>query len=554
MAQGYERLNFNQLNSLPSHGEESVARALEGQSSSVALENLPISQISRRSLQGVVTGWKPFESLRRSCELSMRGRSICISFWCHDDPRQEMTGDISSQRRNPKLPGFDSWHRVSASCFFNYIQNPCFRNRNLMVAKSKSWWPRATVFGLIAWKGGSPLSALADIGEPRIGVVIDSHQCPQSFAAEGLAASELLSLKSLLSFDPAFADVFAIYVVNPEVSSTDEVNPPVSGNYWIDGKRLNFIPRHPLKPGLTYRAVLKVRGFLDSAENSPMELTIEQEITVPRMAWNQSVPTKVEQVYPTSNVVAENHLRFYIHFSHPIARGAAYQNLELLDENGSRIEDAFLAIGEELWDLDCRRFTLLLDPGRVKRGLKLREELGPVLENGKKYTLKIKREWRDEHDQLLSADFCKEFTVGPAIESAINLKHSTVSLPVAGTKQPLEIDFPRSIDYALLERSISVADSSGERIPGRIQISPAERNWSFVPDQKWLPAIYQLLIDGRLEDPSGNRIRQPVEIDGETFFTRKAMNEIIRLPFEISTSQLPATAKAGTQPVPGTRR
>ena len=93
------------------------------------------------------------------------------------------------------------------------------------------------------------------------GVVIDSHQCPQTFAAEGLAASELLSPKSLPSFDPALADVFAIYVMNSEASSTDEVNPHVSGNYWIDGKRLNFIPRHPLKPGLTYRAIGQFVAF-----------------------------------------------------------------------------------------------------------------------------------------------------------------------------------------------------------------------------------------------------------------------------------------------------
>ncbi|MCL6608417.1 MAG: hypothetical protein K6T74_10025, partial [Geminicoccaceae bacterium] len=86
--------------------------------------------------------------------------------------------------------------------------------------------------------------------------------------------------------------------------------------------------------------------------------------------------------YPTSDQLPENQLRFYIHFSAPMSRGEAYARIRLLDSAGKPIDAAFLELGEELWDPSGKRFTLLIDPGRIKRGLRPREDLGPVLEAG----------------------------------------------------------------------------------------------------------------------------------------------------------------------------
>ena len=38
--------------------------------------------------------------------------------------------------------------------------------------------------------------------------------------------------------------------------------------------------------------------------------------------------------------------------------------------SGQAVADPFLELDEELWSTDGRRFTLLFDPGRIKRGLK----------------------------------------------------------------------------------------------------------------------------------------------------------------------------------------
>ncbi len=60
-----------------------------------------------------------------------------------------------------------------------------------------------------------------------------------------------------------------------------------------------------------------------------------------------------------------------------MSRGEAYRRIHLLDADGKPIERAFLELGEELWDPDGKRFTLFIDPGRIKRGLKPRKGRRP---------------------------------------------------------------------------------------------------------------------------------------------------------------------------------
>ena len=112
--------------------------------------------------------------------------------------------------------------------------------------------------------------------------------------------------------------------------------------------------------------------------------------------------TVVESVYPSAEILPENLLRFYLQFSAPMSRGEAYTHIRLLDAAGRAVADPFLELNEELWSGDGRRFTLLFDPGRIKRGLKPREEVGPVLEAGKSYTLVIDRQWPDAQGNPLA--------------------------------------------------------------------------------------------------------------------------------------------------------
>ncbi len=129
-----------------------------------------------------------------------------------------------------------------------------------------------------------------------------------------------------------------------------------------------------------------------------------------------------------------------------MSRGEAYSHIRLLNAAGRAVADPFLELNEELWSGDGRRFTLLFDPGRIKRGLKPREEVGPVLEAGKSYTLVIDRQWPDAHGNPLAGEFRKSFRAGPPDQESPSPRDWKIQAPAAGTRHPLEVSFPEPLD------------------------------------------------------------------------------------------------------------
>ena len=111
-------------------------------------------------------------------------------------------------------------------------------------------------------------------------------------------------------------------------------------------------------------------------------------------------------------------------------KGDSWKHLRLL-RDGVPVEYPFLELDQELWDRDQRRFTVLFDPGRIKRGLASLAEAGPALEEGHNYTLVIDRDWRDARGALLAEEFRKEFHVGAADRTPPDPKKWGVTAPAA---------------------------------------------------------------------------------------------------------------------------
>ena len=155
----------------------------------------------------------------------------------------------------------------------------------------------------------------------------------------------------------------------------------------------------------------------------------------------------------------------------------------------------FLELDEELWSPDGTRFTLVFDPGRIKRGLKPREEVGPVLEAGKSYSLVIDRDWPDASGNLLKTGFRKTFRVGPPDETSPDPKNWTVQSPRAGSRDPLEVRFPEPLDRALLDRLIWVEDAEAKVVAGQISVGEAETSWRFTPASPWQEGDYRLVVE-----------------------------------------------------------
>src|SRR5262249_4175805 len=147
----------------------------------------------------------------------------------------------------------------------------------------------------------------------------------------------------------------------------------------------------------------------------------------------------------------------------------------------------------------------LIDPGRIKQGLKPREDLGPVLENGKSYTLVIDAKWPDANGNPLKEAFRKSFKVGPPFETSVDPKTWKLRPPTVDVDY-LTVAFPVPLDHALLQREMWVIDADGKQVPGTVILADHERRWDFHPAALWKAGRYRLVAKITLEDLAGNKI------------------------------------------------
>ncbi len=79
----------------------------------------------------------------------------------------------------------------------------------------------------------------------------------------------------------------------------------------------------------------------------------------------------VEAIDPGVDEIPANLLRFSVTFSCAMEEGSVADHIRLLDDDGSELQGALLAMPPELWDRGRRRLTVLLEPGRIKRGARV---------------------------------------------------------------------------------------------------------------------------------------------------------------------------------------
>jgi hypothetical protein len=216
-----------------------------------------------------------------------------------------------------------------------------------------------------------------------------------------------------------------------------------------------------------------------------------------------------------------------------MSRGESYRNIHLLDAAGKEVDLPFLELAEELWDPEGKRFTLFFDPGRIKRGLKPREEVGPALEEGKSYTLVIDRQWQDAQGSPLKQSFRKAFSVSAPDDRQPDVNTWKIQPPPAGSSKPLLIVFPKPMDQALLERTIALLDATGQKVAGTIAVGKEEKSWQFKPQKPWQAGKYVLSVDKTLEDLAGNSLAHPFEVDEFHPIQKQVNAELAKLPVEI---------------------
>jgi hypothetical protein len=367
------------------------------------------------------------------------------------------------------------------------------------------------------------LIAAQDTPTMRLHGTIDG-KTKVTFDVTGIDAKTLAKLAKAKLDQQQWNALFSVCVIGEK---PDEKAPPLLGTHRIDDGVLRFEPRFPPARGVRYRATFHPSRLPGSGDAKAIVMEFHQ----PKPAVKAT--TIVAHVYPTRNKLPENQLKFYLHFSAPMSKGEAYPRIQLLDAKKKAIELPFLELDEELWDPESKRFTLFFDPGRIKRGLKPREEVGPVLEEGKSYTLVIDRQWSDAQGNPLRESFRKSFTVGPPDDEAIDPRTWKLTPPAADKTEPLTLRFPKPLDHALLHRMLWVTDAAGKRVPGAIAVTDEETRWQFTPERAWRAAEYRLVVNKALEDLAGNNIDRPFEVDVFRPVQRQVKTEAVELPFRI---------------------
>lgn len=215
---------------------------------------------------------------------------------------------------------------------------------------------------------------------------------------------------------------------------------------------------------------------------------------------------QVSAVYPTADTLPENLLRFYIYFSKPMQRRDILTSIYLTDASGQRLDGVFLDNRFDLWSADNTRLTLLFDPGRVKTGLVAHNAMGRALIPGEHYQLVVDRSAIDANGCTMASRFTKAFAATTADYEAPDVSQWQIGQIQQGSKEALTVDLNGAMDHVSLAYRIRVKDTSGQSVPGRLDLAKHEQRWVFRPKEPWDQGPYQLTVDAVLEDVAGNRL------------------------------------------------
>ena len=260
------------------------------------------------------------------------------------------------------------------------------------------------------------------------------------------------------------------------------------------------MPAFPLLPGEGYVATLSWGGSEQLSFNFSAG------------SRDASIPELIA-ISPSASAIPANTLRLYLTFSEAMARGQVREYIYLEDERGDRLESPFLSLSAELWDADQRRLTLLLDPGRIKRGVGPNESHGAPLKEGSSYKLIVSGLFRSAAGVELGVDRSKVFRVSGAERRPLAMRNWIVSSPDSPSRDPLTVIFDRAMDAGALARMLRVTDANGEWIQGSVTVS--DDKWSFSPRSEWQRGTYTLWVDAEVEDISGNSLVGSFDVDIE---------------------------------------
>ena len=309
----------------------------------------------------------------------------------------------------------------------------------------------------------------------------------------------LILIGSLLRFSASGESIEVIATEPPQgarltlhrISPEDQqLGPELFATVKKKGENLILTPAFVLSPGDHYVARLCVE-----------EKVVEsRQYIVPLV---ESPPPSVVRILPTAKVVPANLLKFYIEFNQPMREGREiFDRIHLRDlQTNQLVHDPWRR--RELWFDDSKRLTLWIHPGRIKQGVNLREQFGPVLLPGRKYELILDRTIQNPNGRQLAAPVRFAFQTSDELRKRVSLDQWKIVVPEEKPLRKLTVHTDRPLDPFLVRRYLKVHSLPGDReIP--CQIDWSQSHTQFALTGNWIPGKYRLTALDFLEDLAGN--------------------------------------------------
>lgn len=168
------------------------------------------------------------------------------------------------------------------------------------------------------------------------------------------------------------------------------------------------------------------------------------------------------------------------------------------------VREPFLVLSQELWSVDGRRLTVLMEPGRIKRGLGADPSHEPALVVGRTYSLVV---------TALGQTARHTFRVSDPVLAAVDETRWRLIPPPEGSLHPVVVHFDRVMDTALCESEIAVLTPSGQVTQTRVSLAPDGTTAQLTPRHPWRTGEHRLVVSERLEDVCGNRLGEALDHD-----------------------------------------
>ena|SRR6185503_12033336 len=215
------------------------------------------------------------------------------------------------------------------------------------------------------------------------------------------------------------------------------------------------------------------------------------------LLWIRSA-SAVTAVNPETGDVPANFLRLYVDFSEPMGGDDVFEHVRLLDAAGRPMADSLREL--EFWSRNRTRLMVYVHPGRVKTGLAMGNEFGPVLEQGKNCTFEITPGMKSLRGRKVRDGVRREFRVGSPSTARLDLGRWKLS----AKPDRVELETDVWMDRSGLETWLQV-----EGVAGRWAVDG--RRATFYPNAPMAPGAYVLTADARMEDICGNSFQRSFE-------------------------------------------